>query len=394
MIIAHSEIKGLSEKLKEVVAAKERALKTTLESYNVWKDIDHFLNGLRSAIKKMQVAIFTEEKTIQNLKLKLQELAMIREINTSDVKAKKQAVVFLESKAAVSGSPEELTQLTDSINAYLNKLKKFVSGRLNGKWQPSRNGKQTERRPELPLESKTVAKHRSDKSVNAKFNSKAFNDALALIAAEAKPHPHRKPTYPFKRNEDMFNTKAVIEARKLLEMNDKEMEKHQIIEKLDCDISDLDKENKLDASFDSKELVRTMESLTKRKCSFCLDSKDLVHLDCCGEVCAKCIKRQMREKEPRILLTAYEAEKLQTFVCACPVHSTGLGVEVLQQIFDPRELEKLSIEALKRQQQVSARRKMKCPNICVECKCVVQNDMLREGKKCRKCYMAKYLARK
>eukprot|EP00826_Nyctotherus_ovalis_P039181 TRINITY_DN3744_c0_g1_i12.p1 TRINITY_DN3744_c0_g1~~TRINITY_DN3744_c0_g1_i12.p1 ORF type:complete len:198 (-),score=59.61 TRINITY_DN3744_c0_g1_i12:148-741(-) len=193
---------------------------------------------------------------------------------------------------------------------------------------------------------------------------------------------------------DRFNTKAVIEARKLLEMNDKEMEKHQIIEKLDCDINDLDKENKLDASFDSKELIKTMESLTKRKCSLCLDSRELVHLDCCGEVCAKCVKRQIREKEPKVLLTPYEAEKLQTSMCVCPVHNIGIGIETLQQIFEPKELEELSIEALRRQQQVSARKKMKCPNICVECKRVVQDDMLREGRKCRRCHVAKYLIRK
>jgi len=378
MIITRTEIRSLTEKLRGIIAIKEQALKDTLITYNSWKEIDQFLNNLNSTIKKMQLVIFTEEKEIQNLKLKFQELAMSREINTSDPRLKKQVDAYMETKLVVASPSDQLNQRVESINTYLSKLKKFLLNRLDNKWLPSRNGKLTDR----SLGNKIVAKHHSDKSARNKFNSKAIDEALALIATEDKPFLQRKPSCPSTRNGFMFNTKAVEEARKLLEMDYKGKEKYKIIEKLDYDIEK-------DGLTDSREQVETTESLTKRKCSLCPDTKELIHLDCCGDICVKCIKTQILKEDPRVLINPYEAEGKQNFMCACPVHKVSIGVEVLQQVFEAKELEKLSIEALKRQQRVSINRKIKHPNICVNCKNVVQNEDIY--KECQKCYMAKYL---
>jgi hypothetical protein len=334
-------------------------------------------------MKKMQVAIFTEEKEIQNLKLKFQELVITKEINTSDPRLRKQVDVYMESKLIVGSSSEQLSQCTESINTYLNKLKKFLLNRLNNKWLPNRNGKFTDRNPETLFGTKAVAKHHSDKPASNKFNSKAIDEALVLIATtEGKPFLQRKPSCPLTRNEFKFNTKAVEEARKLLEMDYKGKEKYRIIEKLDYNIEQED-------STDSRELVETTESLTKHKCSSCSDTKELIHLDCCGDICIKCIKAQILKQEPRVLINPYEAERRQSAICTCPMHGVDIKMEVLQQIFELKELEKLSMEALKRQQKVSVNRKMKYPNICMRCKNVLQDEGIKQ--ECKNCQIAKYL---
>ena len=106
--------------------------------------------------------------------------------------------------------------------------------------------------------------------------------------------------------------------------------------------------------------------ICKRKSQFALLFK------CCGKICIECFKRRLIGSEPRILLNSFETENKQTSMCACPIHKQEISIKLLKEILGTNQLEKLSIEALKRQKKKN--KDIKYPTVCVDCKKTTNDD--------------------
>eukprot|EP00826_Nyctotherus_ovalis_P062027 TRINITY_DN889_c0_g3_i2.p1 TRINITY_DN889_c0_g3~~TRINITY_DN889_c0_g3_i2.p1 ORF type:complete len:237 (-),score=77.41 TRINITY_DN889_c0_g3_i2:155-865(-) len=149
-------------------------------------------------------------------------------------------------------------------------------------------------------------------------------------------------------------------------------------------------------NFNSKPVMEALNILAEesKACAFCSDEGvATVTLKCCGKVCVRCMRKKLIDAEPRIVLNAFEAEKRQTSVCVCPVHRTTVGTELLLATFTHREVERASIEALKRERKEKKNgvRDINNPSLCIDCKEVIEDDLntmrvCAAHKVCRACY--------
>eukprot|EP00826_Nyctotherus_ovalis_P039523 TRINITY_DN3808_c0_g5_i1.p2 TRINITY_DN3808_c0_g5~~TRINITY_DN3808_c0_g5_i1.p2 ORF type:complete len:180 (+),score=42.56 TRINITY_DN3808_c0_g5_i1:740-1279(+) len=113
----------------------------------------------------------------------------------------------------------------------------------------------------------------------------------------------------------------------------------------------------------------------KESCLSCKQyTRHLLKLKCCGKICTTCLKKKIVEKEPKVILNAFEVERKQTGIFVCPTHNAPLSLELLQGLFGARELARLSADAVRRQKHTGASRKVKQPTICAECGGVMRDD--------------------
>jgi len=133
-------------------------------------------------------------------------------------------------------------------------------------------------------------------------------------------------------------------------------------------------------------------SLENKYCTLCNESNSsIVTIECCGKMCAKCAKERLMKYSKDIIMNVFEAENKQGAMCACPIHKKRLKIELLQQIFSPKELEILSIRALKRQSK-NMMKGISHPSICGRCKGAMNDhsgsvSICNKHKMCEFCYM-------
>eukprot|EP00826_Nyctotherus_ovalis_P055196 TRINITY_DN7315_c0_g1_i17.p1 TRINITY_DN7315_c0_g1~~TRINITY_DN7315_c0_g1_i17.p1 ORF type:complete len:393 (-),score=121.75 TRINITY_DN7315_c0_g1_i17:188-1366(-) len=389
MIISQAQIRQIAEQLKGIIGEREERLKAIVTTFNSWRDIDGFLDGLRTAMKRMRVVIASEEKDIQNMRRKFRDLEFLREINTSDPKAERSLVAYVESQSIVSNPSMQLANAIENVTVYLNKMEKFISDRLNKKWLPDklavterRLETQSKERPPRPKE-RAVSKRASDRNLY-RFESKPFTEALAILAEEGRAIK-RKDSVPLKNVGNFHDVKPIPEVPELqneLKRSPKRSEAQDRGKRLNS--SDQKKPQHL---HDLKENVDAIPSLAKEKrCNICSKASPLLNLKCCGEICPKCFKKQILEHEPKVILTPFEAEKRQVAMCVCPVHKAVLSFALLSWLFGPKELESLSVEALKRQKKS---KRVKHPSVCGDCKGVMK-DNVKAVKVCPKHKICEY----
>lgn len=149
--------------------------------------------------------------------------------------------------------------------------------------------------------------------------------------------------------------------------------------------------------FDNKPMIEAMNILAEEsKCCIACKKENqyCVILPCCGKVCISCIRKQLIGTDPRIFINALECDKKQISMCVCPIHKIHLPIPVLKQIFNQKEIEQMSISAIKREkkEKVKLIEKIKYPTICIDCKKAMNDDMNSvavcfKHKICRSCYM-------
>ena len=109
-------------------------------------------------------------------------------------------------------------------------------------------------------------------------------------------------------------------------------------------------------------------------------------LDCLCILCRNCIKLELLANDKNLMANTFEVGRKKEAVCICPVHNWRVSPKQLQAVFSNEELERYSVEAIKRQLKEGKKVKNKWPNICVQCKGVM-NDILKDYMK--SCYRHK-----
>jgi hypothetical protein len=337
-MISRAQIKELAEQLKELIGKREKKLKCTLDIFNSWKDMDEFLNGLRSAIKKMHIVIANEQKELQNMKDKLRELILIKEIDTNNPNSEQSLISYVKSQSIVTEPLSLLEEPIENINSYFEKMQKFLNNKLSHKWLATKDSYFKEQGSEASPHHNEQTKRQA--ATECKYNSKAFTEALALLAGEKNNCASIKNYCPYKEN--TCKDKHLLDWR----LNDKE----------------------------SKGIMRNIHG-SEEKCNSCKEyTKQLLRLTCCGHICISCLKKKIVEREPKVILNTFEAEKKQVSMFVCPSHKVPLSIEIIKEIFGTKELERMSIEAMKRQKKISGSRRVKQPTLCSDCKAVMRDD--------------------
>ena len=309
MISFKSQTESLAEQLKTLIETKEEKYKSTLSILNSWKDLNDFLNGLRSSMKKMQSVLIAEQKEIQELKTKLKQLTFVKVVDTTSPSSGNKLVSLIEIQSIITEkNNSKLDDPMKSITDYLGKMLIFVEKRLKNKWLP------------------------------AKINRK-YSENMVM---------------PIQMTSQRRNAK-----------NNKLKHVHTFCKK-DFDESKLGKSNVL------AEALEILDQANKQ-CPACnKSSSPLLKLDCCGKICARCLKKKIIDYDSKVILNPFEADKKQLGMCICPTHNVVLNTKILLQIFTQNELQKMAVDALKRRGNFKQR--MEYPNICANCKGVMNDD--------------------
>lgn len=334
-MISKAQVREVFGQLKELIERRERKLRATVETFNCWRDMDEILSGLRSAIKKMRLVIAAEQREVQAMKHKLQDLALVREIDPSNPSSEKQLLSFVESQSIVAG-PSDAESPTEGIGLYFEKMQKFLSRRLSGQ----RTAKECTGREQGSQASPSSLKAAKCQAADCKFSSKAFTEALVILAEEKDVcgRDLAKNYYLYKENAN---------RGKYLIANERSINKEH----------------------------KNYTHSVKESCLSCKQyTSHLLKLSCCGKICTACLKKRIIEKEPKVILNAFEAERKQKGMFVCPTHNVPLSFELLQGLFGPRELARLSVDAVRRQKKMGTSRKVKQPTVCAECGGVMRDD--------------------
>eukprot|EP00826_Nyctotherus_ovalis_P016660 TRINITY_DN14833_c0_g3_i8.p2 TRINITY_DN14833_c0_g3~~TRINITY_DN14833_c0_g3_i8.p2 ORF type:complete len:178 (+),score=46.15 TRINITY_DN14833_c0_g3_i8:578-1111(+) len=119
--------------------------------------------------------------------------------------------------------------------------------------------------------------------------------------------------------------------------------------------------------------------------------KEMLVLDCLCILCRTCMKLELLAKDKSVISSTFESGRKKEATCTCSVHNWRISPKQLQAVYSPEELERYSIEAMRRQVREGKKLKNRWPNICIECKGVI-SDLSKDNaeacyrhKLCRTC---------
>ena len=355
MIISHSQIKEVSDKLKIVIKEKDEKLKQAIMLLNTWKEIEEFLEELRSTMKKMKSSMSNEEKEIQNIHQMRRQLEFVNEINTNNPSSEKSLLAYVESQSIITSPPSELTNCMENIITHFEKMEKLIINKSKSKWISNKevNFKKEVHVERKYEEKKPVIKRHSERDLY-KIDSKPLAEALAILATEERYMKNKEPD-PFRKIINLPDIKPIEEKPELIKDVQFENNKHH------------NKENE----------SRKPELLPKEKrCGVCMvPGGPILTISCCGEICANCFKQRIIDYEPKVLLNPFEAERRQVAMCVCPLHKTFINFKIIRLLFSDKELERFSVDALKRQKKNGAGKRLKHQNICADCKGAMKDNV-------------------
>eukprot|EP00826_Nyctotherus_ovalis_P064647 TRINITY_DN9488_c0_g1_i2.p2 TRINITY_DN9488_c0_g1~~TRINITY_DN9488_c0_g1_i2.p2 ORF type:complete len:436 (+),score=53.06 TRINITY_DN9488_c0_g1_i2:225-1532(+) len=435
MIISKTQINSVAEELHTLMARKENLLKATIETFNSWNEIASLLKGLLAHMTRAKSLILSDEKELKELKARWEELSRLRQADANDPCSEKCAVSLVEIQAILGSTAPSLTaSLVAAIQSNLKKLRQVLD---DGVVADSNSGKKN-----MPIQAKKIShenilEHLSTDSKGRNFNKtkEAHNEPLnktviskvhkqPRVLSECKRHfgHHillKNGTHPKgvpknrKSNAHRFSSERTSPMKKVL-LKPSELKKKNVKELVNrTDIADKSLLNNqvnfkvestrnaemkkafslTDFKFNSKPVMEALNILAEesKTCSVCNEVTSGVVLKCCGKICIQCIRKRLMGNNPQILLNAFESERKQDGMCTCPIHKVTIKVDLLQKIFSSVELERLSVEALRRERK-SIRRTIKSPIICADCKKIISDDsksirVCLLHKVCSSCFM-------
>ena len=410
MIISREQIRSMAVDLQSLIARKDYILKYSIETFNTWKEMANLFKCLLESMSRVRPMILNDEKELSEIKTKCTEFSKQERIDTTSPQSGKLAIMFLEIQAILRSSSESSTlTLIESVRSNLRKVEKLISNTENNLDSSKKSiydsiisvaennkisdskilFKHTERTPKnLRLSNLTKDSLRNQGG----FLSHARNSEINLYKFK-----NIKLNETFKDDgTDLHKllSKAIIEGEDLIKQNKIQMSRNiaQIKAKSYKVPQNLDKCNSRNGN---KEKIKTyannafkqkLKNINEEKkisdieinhCSACRRTgTSIVRAKCCGKICLNCLKQRIINHDPRIFLNSFEADKRQLSMCVCPIHKSPIDTKLLQFIFNSNEIERISIDAIKREKKEKKERikKIQYPTICMTCKRTINDD--------------------
>lgn len=406
MIISKTQIRSVTDELRALIAKKENAFKTAVKTFNSWKEIASFLKNLLSSMTRVKTTILNDEKELKEMKSKCHEFSKLVQIDTNDPHSESYAITFVEIQAIIGNTtPSPTASLIQNIQSNFKKLKELL--------EKERDEKDKMNQAKIDCYNGLLGRLASGKTMDSSKNpfktgvgkeqkhvrilsdckdyNKGVNERIVLCKdadkevlrfGSEKNSPIRRRLQLIKEGQpDNFNVKDPSNP-----LTERKLPKNHIRPTANALRNREVKRNKtfsltafeFNSEFNSKPLLEAINILAEqtKNCSICNQENNSIILKCCGRVCIRCIRKKLIGSGTSILLNAFESEKKQDAMCACPIHESIIEVELLQKIFSPKELEKLAIGALKRERKERKviRKDIKNPILCIDCKGVMNDD--------------------
>lgn len=434
MIISKAQIRSVAEELQTLIQRKDDSVKAAIKTFNSWKEVANLFKHLLFSMTRVKGMIFNDERELKEMKAKCLEFSKLTQIDTNDPHSEKYAVTFVEIQAIIGNTtPSATTALIDSIQTNLKRVRQMLEGKTTVDLAEGSTKGKVDQTKKLCYDNILASGKTADEStgsqkrgpelahnrINPNKDHKHFR-----IASDCKRYPEHiislKNAIQDNKKECNFASERTSPTRRRVLLVREEPKngnvKEQVTQNDPKDKISLKPQLKLggrmtrngdvrktkafsltEFEFNSKPVLEALNILAEgsKVCAVCgNEGGNSVLAKCCGRLCVRCMRKRLIGGCPGILVNAFEAEKKQEAMCVCPVHKASVPAEVLLKVFSPKELEKLSIEALKRErkEKKSIRKGMKYPVLCVDCKGVMNDDIktvkiCSEHKICSSCFM-------
>eukprot|EP00826_Nyctotherus_ovalis_P062748 TRINITY_DN9132_c0_g1_i1.p1 TRINITY_DN9132_c0_g1~~TRINITY_DN9132_c0_g1_i1.p1 ORF type:complete len:435 (-),score=123.09 TRINITY_DN9132_c0_g1_i1:204-1508(-) len=434
MIISKAQIKSAAEELHALIQRKDDSVKAAIKTFNSWKEIASLLKHLLLSMTRVKTMILNDEKELKDMKAKCLEFSKLTQIDTNDPHSGKYAVTFVEIQAIIGNTtPSATTTLIDSIQTNLKRMRQVLEGRKTLDLAEANTKGKVDETKKLCYDNILASGKTMDESTGSqKKGLELMHNIInpnkdqkhVRVASDCKRYPEhiislKNPMQNGKKECNFASERTSPAKRRLVLVREEPKNgniKEQLTQNDPKDKISLKPQLKLagrmtrngdvrktkafsltEFEFNSKPVIEALNILAEgsKVCSVCSEEGgDSVLVKCCGRVCVRCMRKRVIGGCPGIVVNAFEAEKKQEAMCMCPVHKVSVAAELLQKIFSPKELERLSIEALKRErkEKKSIRKGIKYPVLCVDCKGVMNDDIkavkiCSEHKICSSCFM-------
>jgi len=401
MIISKAQIRSLAAEFNTLIAKKESSLKAAIKTFNSWKEIASLLKNLLSFMTRVKTIILNDEKELREMKMKCSEFSKLVQIDTNDPRSEEYAVTFVEIQAIISNTASSLTEtLISSIQTNFKKLRQALESNVEGELSEKNKVDLTKKACyndilECLASGKTMDENEYSKKLDRQLELYKEQKYARVVSDSKKylntPLMNRKKKdiqhfasgrdssvkYRTNRNEQQKRTNL---KEQLLIHTDHSSSKNQL--KQEGRPARNGERRKAKAfsltgfEFNSKAFMEALHILAEesKTCSICKEENDSILLKCCGRVCMQCIRERLIENDRSVLVNTFEAERKQDAMCVCPVHKVIIEADLLRKIFSAKELERYSIEALKRERKEKKNKKIKNPILCIDCNKVVNDD--------------------
>lgn len=333
--IGKNDIDALAHSLNTMVVQKQHKLEAVVENANMVVKMVRHLKELKLVAARAKELIKRRQEELKDIETKLYKVKKLEKIDSRSPSFDEDSLIYAEVQSIVSTN-EHTQDPVDSLNCEITVLLNQLKQDLKRKYK--------------------------------RFNDKENDSPLPIVKIPNK-------------------TKAFREAKKTIQYNTSRNKCNISAEPI---ISNSAAKNKL-----KEELSKFARP--QKACDVChTPQKFILILECTCTICVDCLKKSVIGKEGQLFKDIFQAQReKQISMCACQKHSRNISPKLLALIFGSGFVEQQSIAATRRQLAYCEQTRKTCPNICVSCKCLLQDTVHARGvvALCHKHKVCKYCAK-
>ena len=434
-----------SNEIQLILHKREESLNNAIKTFNSWKAVANFFKELLSSMCQAKKMILNDVNELKGIKAKYEILSQLRQIDINDPLSEKLTEIYIEMQGVLKNANHRpIDDLVEAIQINLNKIDHIVKKKLSTISEDGSMSAKDNQKTMATYNSSVITRRTYSTNVDYRKDIDFKQDNIKEKFLSSK-EPY-SPTYSQRMYDNMEFTNLVerqneagslskkskfvnnnivdykrgnynqttfnidlkstndIEKRNMLNKeatNSKKtvnLNKNKVMTRRNLEIGRKKLISFTDFNVNTKPMEEALNLLAEetKTCNVCSYATEyLLILKCCGMICKNCLKERLSNADSRILLNPDEASKRQVSMCVCPIHKTTIKAKILQTIFGSKEIEKLSIEAVKRekrQKKLEAGKKIVDSNLCQYCKKFINDDgnsiqICQIHKVCNYCYL-------
>eukprot|EP00826_Nyctotherus_ovalis_P034948 TRINITY_DN2954_c0_g2_i7.p1 TRINITY_DN2954_c0_g2~~TRINITY_DN2954_c0_g2_i7.p1 ORF type:complete len:340 (+),score=102.94 TRINITY_DN2954_c0_g2_i7:122-1141(+) len=319
-----------------MIVQKQYKLEDIVENANMVVKVVRHLKELKLVATRAKELIKKRQEELKDIEAKLYKIKKLEKIDSRSPSFDEDSLIYAEVQSIIS-TGKHTQDPADSLNHEVTMLLDQLKQDLKGKYKRFNDKENDSPLPIVKIPNKT----------------KAFREARKTIQYKAS------------RNKCNISTEPIISNFAAKNKLEDEVSKFAKLQK-PCDI------------------CHTLQKFT-------------LMLECTCTICVDCLKKSVIGKEGRLFKDIFEAQKeKQISMCACQKHSRNISPKLLTLLFGSEFVEEQSVAATRRQLEYCELTKKTCPNICVNCRCLLQDTVNAKGvvALCYKHKVCKYCAKK
>jgi len=337
-MIENKSIKDISLNLVNIAKEMKEDIECAKKHLKLVADIETQFMKLKEITYNLKKSLFNHKKDLEEIQETIKELKLLESFDPIDPMSEEDAILFAKGQSMISDNNN--IKSSTSVN-FMNKNLSQVFGNIRSLLRGTTI--------EEPYEEVKVLK-------------------------EQKEPKLRTNTCEDTRNNSMLSYKESMENI-VLKIDDKLVP----VSSVNLDFNNI--------ANSAKELA-----VAEKFCASCKQfTQYAIILECFCVICLDCLQKNTKARNPDLLDNVFEAARDQCAgMCSCPKHKIPINMSILSKVFGYSNIEKASIEALKRQINFNTEQNTINYVVCYECKEVITSvnksvEVITSNRKLRMC---------